>query len=263
MAAELKEPRRGNFFRGPLDDYLAGLGGLANHVGIGGWLVAFGAATFSWWIYVPFHELAHAYGCILTGGEVSRLEIDPLYGAELLSRVFPFVAVGSEYAGQLTGFDTRGSDLIYLATDLAPFLLTILVGVPLLRCSAFWPRRPALRAAVFGAAIPVAFAPFISWLGDYYEMASLLVSRLAHNWSAAIPLERWRGDDFLLLAGELWRGDGTVIDAVGLAVGLVLGTLGIFATYGLGRACSRAIEARVRRSSGRAAAKVSEADTSV
>ena len=53
----------------------------------------------SWWIYVPFHELGHAFGCILGGGTVSKLEISPMYGASLLKEIFPFVSVGSEYAG--------------------------------------------------------------------------------------------------------------------------------------------------------------------
>jgi hypothetical protein len=70
----------------------------------------------SWWVYVPIHELAHAWGCLLAGGEVTRLEIDWIYGASLLARVFPYVTVGSEYAGRLSGFDNRGSDLTYLVT---------------------------------------------------------------------------------------------------------------------------------------------------
>lgn len=53
----------------------------------------------SWWIYVPLHELGHALGCILGGGTVSKLEISPMYGALFLKEIFPFVSVGSEYAG--------------------------------------------------------------------------------------------------------------------------------------------------------------------
>jgi len=52
---------------------------------------------------------------------VSRLEIDPLYGADALARIFPFVSPGGAYAGRLSGFDTRGSDWIYWLTDLAFF----------------------------------------------------------------------------------------------------------------------------------------------
>ncbi len=152
------------FVRLPLDDYLAALDpflrGLRLRYAV---LLALSFAV-SWWVYVPVHELAHALGCRLGGGEVTRLEIDPLYGAALLRRVFPFVAVGSDYAGQLTGFDTRGSDLTYLLTDFLPFVLTIFLGVPLLR-SAAAPRGGTGRALCFGAALPLAYAPFISAAG--------------------------------------------------------------------------------------------------
>ena len=108
---------------------------------------------------------------------MTRLEIDPIYGAALLQRFFPFVSVGSAYAGQLTGFDTHGNDLTYLATDFCPFLLTVLVGVPLLRAAPS--RRTPLRVALcLGVALPLAYAPFIAVTGDYYEMGSILVSRL-------------------------------------------------------------------------------------
>ena len=42
------------------------------------WL-ALGLAA-GWWLYVPVHELLHALACLAAGGEVTRLEIDPLYG---------------------------------------------------------------------------------------------------------------------------------------------------------------------------------------
>ncbi|MDP9122753.1 MAG: hypothetical protein M3O15_15515, partial [Acidobacteriota bacterium] len=84
-----------------------------------------------WWTYVPLHELLHAAACRAAGGTVTRLEIDPLYGGALLARVLPFVAAGRSgpYAGRLSGFDTHGSDLTYLATDLGPFILALLPGV--------------------------------------------------------------------------------------------------------------------------------------
>ena len=66
---------------------------------------------------VPLYYFGTAYGCLLTGGDVTRLEISPEYGAALLQKLFPFVAVGSDYAGQLTGFDTHDNDVIYLATS--------------------------------------------------------------------------------------------------------------------------------------------------
>lgn len=230
----------------PVTDYLAALSTCLQPLGPGRLVALVSAFILSWWLYVPVHEIAHAYGCILTGGEVTRLEIDPLYGAAWLANVFPFVAVGSEYAGQLTGFDTRGSDFVYLATDFLPFLLTIFLGVPLLRSSAREHGRGLRACAKLGAALPVAYAPFISLTGDYYEMGSILVSRVVSRAAPAFPLERWRSDDLLKLAGQLYSGggDGTSFDLLGLAVSAALGAVLAFATYGLGAATSSALQGR-------------------
>ncbi len=217
--------------RAPLDDYLAGLSVLLPH---GTWrtlVLVLLAAAVSWWIYVPVHELAHAFGCLASGGEVTRLEIDAVYGAAWLRQIFPFVAVGSDYAGQLTGFDTHGSDWIYLATDVAPFVLTILIGVPLLRYAATikgW--RCALA---FGSAIPLAFAPFISVPGDFYEMGSIIVSRVAF-WFGGPPVERWRSDDVFQLAGQLVSQGGTWSDWLAIALALALGLVLAIAVYAAG-----------------------------
>src|SRR5512134_5555 len=113
----------------PVRDYLAALDAM-HPSPVRRWLLVVAAFAAAWFVYVPIHELMHAYGCIAAGGAVTRLEIAPEYGGALLARLFPFVASGSSYAGQLTGFDTRGSDAIYLATVLAPYLLTIFIGVP-------------------------------------------------------------------------------------------------------------------------------------
>jgi hypothetical protein len=83
------------------------------------------AGAAAWWIYVPVHELLHALGCVMTGGSVGELQIAPRYGGTLLARVFPFVVGHSDYAGRLSGFDTKGSDWIYLATDVMPYVLTV------------------------------------------------------------------------------------------------------------------------------------------
>jgi hypothetical protein len=146
-----------------------------------------------WWIYVPIHELLHAGACAAAGGEVTRLEIAPQYGGGLLARIFPFVVSGGEYAGRLSGFDTRGSDLIYLATDLGPFVLTLFPGVWLLRRAG-----TAGRPLLFGLALPFAFAPFLSLPGDAYEIGSILVTRLP-AWSG----EGLRADDLIKKAEEL------------------------------------------------------------
>ncbi len=154
------------------------------------WLAA--GLLAGWWLYVPAHELLHAAACRAAGGEVRRLEIAPLYGGALLARMLPFVAAGGDYAGRLSGFDTHGSDAVYLATDLGPYLLTLFPGV-------WWLRRSArtakgYRAFAFGAALPVALAPFLSLSGDAYEIGAIVVTRLP-PWSEPAARQLLRGDD--------------------------------------------------------------------
>ncbi len=223
----------------PIQDYTAGLEAAFPGFRLSSAIAIVGCFAASWWIYVPIHELLHAYGCILTGGEVTRLEISPEYGAAWLQTIFPFVAVGSDYAGQLTGFDTHGNDGIYLATDFLPFVLTILIGVPLLRAARYERQRPLRAAAMLGLAMPIAFAPFISITGDYYEMGSILVSRAASWLVEGFDVERWRSDDLFKLAGELSSGDGTAFDAIGLSLAFAVGIALIYVTYAAGIACAR------------------------
>jgi hypothetical protein len=51
--------------------------------GVVGLLRIFAGLMATWWIYVPVHELLHAFACEVGGGRVWRLEIDPLYGGLL------------------------------------------------------------------------------------------------------------------------------------------------------------------------------------
>jgi hypothetical protein len=230
-----------NALRAPLDDYMAGLERLRGGSGsvLAPVLLLLATLVAGWWIYVPVHELLHAYGCLWSGGEVTRLEIDAVYGAALLQSVFPFVAVGSDYAGQLTGFDTRGSDVTYLVTVYAPFVLTIFPGVSLLRAAARC-RNPLAAAATLGASIAPAFAPFISLVGDFYEIGSILVSRVAVALVPSLDVERWRGDDVFLLIGTLPGGfDG--LDWVGVPAAFLTGSVLAVATYGAGRWLDRKI----------------------
>lgn len=130
-------------------------------------------ATFvTWYLYVPVHELLHVLGCVATGGTVSTLQIAPFYGGHLLAQLFPFVRAGGEHAGRLSGFDTGGSDFVYLATDVAPYLLS-LVSFPVLRTA-----RRRRNAALFGLGTVLVAAPLMGALGDYFEMAGILVSDL-------------------------------------------------------------------------------------
>jgi hypothetical protein len=185
-----------------------------------------------WWLYVPAHELLHAAACRAAGGAVTRLEIDRLYGGALLARAFPFVVPASEYAGRLSGFDTRGSDAIYLATDLGPFLLTLFPGVWALRRAA-----AARRAVWFGAALPFALAPFLSLGGDAYEIGSILATRLP-PWTAPAARSLLRGDDLFKKLGELASVPGAPWG--GALVAVLFGVAWAFLTYGLGDALARA-----------------------
>jgi hypothetical protein len=201
--------------------------------GARGLLLAAVGLVAGWWLYVPVHELLHAAACAVAGGAVTRLEIDRLYGGALLARVFPFVVPASDYAGRLSGFDTHGSDGIYLATDLGPFLLTLFPGVWALRRAA-----AGRRAAWFGAALPFALAPFLSLGGDAYEIGSILATHLS-PWAAPAARSLLRGDDLVKKVGELAGVPGAPWG--GALAAVLLGVAWAFLTYGLGGAVARAL----------------------
>ena len=196
------------------------------------------AMVVTWFVYVPIHELLHVAGCVLTGGEVTRLELSPQYGAAWLAKVFPFIVSGSDYAGRLSGFDTKGSDLVYLATDFAPFLLTVLIGVPLLRLCT---RR--CRPLLLGVAVVVGLAPFYNIPGDYYEMGSIVATRVVSVLAGQghPPLfEGIRFDDVYLLLERLvlrpeelglTTGAQLLFGAVLILGSLIINVLLAFLTY--------------------------------
>lgn len=226
--------------RQPLDDYIAALGAVFPPVSAGRVACILLGVALSWWIYVPVHELAHAWGCVLGGGQVTRLEIDPIYGARLLQTVFPFVVAGSEYAGQLTGFDTGGSDWTYLLTDFLPFLLTIGIGVPLLRWIAAGRGSGSKQALLLGVSLPLAYAPFISLPGDYYEMGSIVVSDAVGFVVPGLSLDRWRSDDVWKLISDIAPSAGFT-DIAGITASLFTGCLLACLTYAAGCLWSQAI----------------------
>jgi hypothetical protein len=224
--------RLSGFFLRPFQDAFHGL----DHC-LGGGMpallrVALGLAV-GWWVYVPLHELLHALACMATGGTVQELEISPLYGGGLLAAWIPWVTAGGEYAGRLTGFDTGGSDLVYLATDFGPFLLTLLPGV-------WWLRRAARAASplAFGASVPFALAPFTSITGDAYEIGSILVTRMP-PWFQVGWKDLLRGDDVLLKVEELSSAGAGASVWAGLVVAVTLGLAWAFVTYGLGGGIAR------------------------
>ncbi len=216
----------------PFTDVLNGLDRCLDR-GARGLLFAALGLLAGWWIYVPLHELLHAAACRAAGGAVKRLEIDGLYGGALLAKAFPFVVPASQYAGRLSGFETHGSDLIYLATDLGPFLLTLFPGVWALRKGA-----ASRREILFGAALPFALAPFLSLGGDAYEIGSILTTRLP-PWAAPAARSLLRGDDLGQKIGALAGVPGAPWGGALLAA--LLGTVWAFLTYALAGAVARAL----------------------
>ena len=155
-----------------------------------------------WWIYVPLHEFLHVAGCLLGGGQVATLHLDPLYGGHIFASLFSFVSAGGDYAGRLTNFDTGGSDWVYALTVYSPFFLT-LPGFQLLKWSG-----NSHRSVPFGLAVPFAFAPVISLTGDFLELGSLTVFQA---WQGIDSVHRSLvSDDLFRLIGELGEDASTL-----------------------------------------------------
>lgn len=139
--------------------------------------------------------MLHVLGCVGTGGEVTGLEISPLYGGALFARFFPWITTNTEYAGRLSGFRAAG-DLSYLVTVLAPLVVLCLLGSALARF-AVRRRRPWLLGLALGAALQ----PLASLTGDCYEAASIPITRLA-NFAGLDWALRLRGDDLTKVAQQ-------------------------------------------------------------
>jgi hypothetical protein len=226
----------------PFTDLFAGLQRSTEALGGRALPLLLVACAAGWWLYVPVHELMHAWGAQLGGATVTRLDIDPIYGARFLQRFFPYVQVGSAYAGQLAGFDTHGSDLAYALTVFFPFVLSIAIGVPLLVRAARVPAPSVASTALFGFALPIAWAPILSIGGDFYELGAIAISRAAALVGA--QGESWRGDDVIAIVGRRFGGAFSWLDAAGVAASLLLGIVLAFATYAAGRAVAAALARR-------------------
>jgi hypothetical protein len=226
----------------PFTDLFAGLQRSTEALGGRALPLLLVACAAGWWLYVPVHELMHAWGAQLGGATVTRLDIDPIYGARFLQRFFPYVQVGSAYAGQLAGFDTHGSDLAYALTVFFPFVLSIAIGVPLLVRAARVPAPSVASTALFGFALPIAWAPILSIGGDFYELGAIAISRAAALVGA--QGESWRGDDVIAIVGRRFGGAFSWLDAAGVAASLLLGIVLAFATYAAGRAVAAAMARR-------------------
>lgn len=202
--------------------------------GVAGLVLAGVGLVVGWWLYVPLHELLHAWACLATGGTVDRLEIDAFYGGALLAGWFPWVVSGSEYAGRLAGFQTGGSDWVYLATDFGPYLLTLFPGAWLLR------RAAATGASLlYGFSLPMALAPLVALIGDAYEIGSIVVTQLP-PWSASHISGLLRGDDLFHRISALAEG-GSVAAWAGLVLAAVIGVLWALATYNLADLVARVL----------------------
>ena len=235
------------FFRAPFDDVMNCLG----HIMIpGNPFKVLGPMLISmivtWFIYVPIHEMLHVVGVVAPGGEVSVLEVAPRYGGTILAKHIPWVVSGGDYAGRLSGFDTKGSDLIYLSCVFMPFVLTVLIGVPLIKLC-MRRRRPIL----FGSAMVLGLASFYNMPGDYFEMGSIITTRvltLFYGGGNPPVFEGIRSDDVFTLIANLFTQTGvTGLGDIGpiavllliVALSLIVDVLLAFATYALGCGVAR------------------------
>ena len=235
------------FFLQPVEDVLAALEHLVSvRNPLTTVVPALVTMLVTWFSYVGVHELLHAAGCVLAGGEVTRLEISSRYGGKIYAKYFDFVVADSEYAGRLSGF-TSEPDSIYLATVFGPFVLTVLFGVALVKLCAKR-RRPIL----FGVAIVVGLAPFYNLQGDYFEMGSILVTRaitILFGGGGYPPMfMQLRSDDIFKLLDTLVRTPGELgltsagLIAAGMGIivlSLIVDVLLAFGTYWLGHVVSR------------------------
>ena len=176
-----------------------------------------------WHVYVPIHELLHVAGCVLTGGTVNELALQPQYGARLLQHVFPFVVVdeGGAYAGRLTGFATPNR-WSYAVVDLFPYLPSVL-GVTLLELA-----RRHRSAFLFAGGFVLAYVPWISLTGDFYELASLFTAPLAPILVPHGTADHFISDDMFRLLSEMnTRGQLTAggISLVAFTLALALGVV--------------------------------------
>ena len=180
-----------------------------------------------WHLYVPVHEFLHVAGCILGGGEVETLTLKPQYGGSILAKVFSFVNPESEYAGRLTGFTTP-NPWAYALVDFFPYSLS-LFGMTLI---AYCQRKRA--AVLLGLGFILAFVPFMSIPGDYYEAVSLATSRVAEAVNPGLQEGVLVSDDVFRSIKQLWE-TGNLDWTIGMLIffGIVLAAYLAFLTLAL------------------------------
>lgn len=180
-----------------------------------------------WHIYVPVHELLHVAGCLLGGGEVESLNLKPQYGGFILQKLFPFVIPESDYAGRLTGFKTP-NPWAYALVDLFPYGISLL-GITLIEFC----RRKKLEV-LLGLGIVLAFVPFMSIPGDYYEAVSLATTQVAEAINPALQPGALVSDDVFRSIKQLEEA-GTLDWSVGALIflGFLLAAYLAFMTLAL------------------------------
>lgn len=164
------------------------------------------SVAVTWFIYVPIHELFHVGGCVLTGGTVTELVMGREYGAGLLKSIFPFITPATtQYAGRVTGFDPNG-DFGYFVTVFAPFLLTLFPGIWFLKIA-----YKHQKTWLLGPGIVMGLASFYNLTGDFFEMGTILSTRLINILTAGFAADTWQGfwllrsDDIFRLMGEIFE----------------------------------------------------------
>ncbi|MCP4575644.1 MAG: hypothetical protein GY846_05110, partial [Deltaproteobacteria bacterium] len=180
-----------------------------------------------WHLYVPVHEFLHVAGCLLGGGEVESLALKAQYGGLILQNLFPFVIPESEYAGRLTGFKTP-NPWAYAMVDFFPYAISFF-GIPLI----VYCRRKR-HIVLLGLGIILAFVPFMSIPGDYYEAVSLATTQMAEAINPGLQKDVLVSDDVFRSIKQL-REAGTLDWRVGILIflGVMLAVYLAFLTFAL------------------------------
>jgi hypothetical protein len=163
-----------------------------------------------WHLYVPLHELLHVAGCLLGGGQVTSLALKPQYGGLILGKLFSFVVPESEYAGRLTGFTTPNG-WVYAFVDFLPYTLSLFGITVIMYC------RKKRAAFLLGLGFILAFVPFMSVPGDYYEAVSLVTTRIAEAMDPRLQKGVLVSDDLFRSLKGLAQG-GNLDWAVGICI---------------------------------------------
>ncbi len=189
-----------------LEILLAGRGGLRSLIRIMVGLIC------GWFVYVPVHELLHVAGCLLGGGTVTTLQIQPLYGGTILESIFSFVEAGGDYAGRLSDFDTGESDWVYALTVASPLILAVPAFLGMVRAAA------ASSPFFFGFLIVPALSPLLSLTGDLLELSTLAL----HQVWPAVETRALVSDDLFRLLASPPQGGWTLGAAVFVAAAQIL-----------------------------------------